>query len=147
MAPGKDVRGTTLLVEDGEVLIVKEGKSKNLWSLPGGRLGHTWDQDAPDGKGAPEAIISTAVRENHEELGLRTMNAERLYHCDHESHSNQHKVTLITTTDEPRIKDGELKAWKWWDGKEPIPQTDGCREILRRYREGVEASTSPPGGA
>jgi 8-oxo-dGTP pyrophosphatase MutT (NUDIX family) len=69
---GKRVRGTALVFRDNAVLLVRD-RGQTAFSLPGGK----------HDKG--EALLCTAVRELHEELGMRVWKAERIYRCDRRS--------------------------------------------------------------
>lgn len=117
---GKRVRGTALVFRDKAVLLVRD-RGQTALSLPGGKLDNG------------EALLFTAVRELHEELGLRVWRAERIYRCDYESRHNFHKVTLVDTTDDPQIQSRELDDFMWWDRKSNIPRFSHVDAILELY--------------
>jgi 8-oxo-dGTP pyrophosphatase MutT (NUDIX family) len=121
---GKRVRGTALVFRDNAVLLVRD-RGKTAFSLPGGE--HE--------KG--EALLCTAVRELHEELGLRVWKAERIYRCDHEGSTRLHKVTLVETTDDPRIESRELDEFMWWDRTSDVPRFAHVDAILRLFDRGT----------
>lgn len=118
--PTKRVRGTALIFRENAVLLVRD-RGRQAFSLPGGRCDNG------------EALLCTAVRELHEELGMRVWKAERIYRCDYESHQNLHKVTLVETTDDPQIQSRELDDFVWWDHKRDVPRFAHVDAILRLY--------------
>ena len=118
----KKLRGTALVFRDDKVLLVRD-RGVTSFSLPGGSR-----------KGNEEPFLCTAVRELYEELGMRARKAERIFDCDFESMHSFHKVTLIDTTDDPRVNDGELAEFLWWDQQTPVKRFAHVEAILRRYR-------------
>jgi ADP-ribose pyrophosphatase YjhB (NUDIX family) len=65
------VRVTGVLIEEGQILILKQAVSKErAWSLPGGRVE----------KG--ESLEESMIREMEEETGLKTRIVKLLYLCE-----------------------------------------------------------------
>ena len=65
------IRATGVLIQNEEILLVKQNVSSNRsWSLPGGRVEHG------------ETIGEALIREIQEETGLRAKIKKLLYVCD-----------------------------------------------------------------
>jgi 8-oxo-dGTP pyrophosphatase MutT (NUDIX family) len=47
--------------------------------------------------------LAAAIRELHEELGIRASKAERLPHCDYETSFSRHIVCVVESGDSPRL--------------------------------------------
>lgn len=115
----KRLRATAVVMRGGAVLLVRDRGAK-AYSLPGGR------------RERGETATEAAARELGEELGMRAVRVRRLERCDYESRHNLHQVSLVESLDEPRLADGELEAFMWWDRREPIAAFDHVRAILGR---------------
>ena len=76
--------------------------------------------------------MAAAIRELHEELGMRARKAERMFRCDFEGSVSKHKVSLIETDDEPRLRGKELEEFIWWDMKADIPRFSHVDQILEK---------------
>jgi len=113
------IRGTAVVFRDGKVLLVRD-KGKLKFSLPGGGTQHH------------EPSMAAAIRELHEELGMRARKAERIFRCDLEGSLFKHKVSLIETDDEPRLRGKELEEYLWWDMKTDIPRFGDIDQILKK---------------
>jgi len=113
------IRGTSVVFRDGKVLLVRD-RGKLKFSLPGGGTHHH------------EPSMAAAIRELHEELGMRARKAERISRCDFEGSQSKHKVSLIETDDEPRLRDKELEEFIWWDMKADIPRFSHVDQILEK---------------
>ncbi|MDA3948912.1 MAG: NUDIX domain-containing protein [Spirochaeta sp.] len=85
---GKRVRGTAKVLRRGALLLVQE-QANDHYSLPGGahENGEPW--------------MCTAVRELKEELNLDVRTAERLTGFDFHSKHRAHRVSLLTTDQDP----------------------------------------------
>jgi len=112
-------RGTAIVFREGKVLLVKD-RGKNSYSLPGGGVNHN------------EPSIAAAIRELYEELGMSARKAERVFECDFKGSRSQHKVSLIETDDEPRLRGRELDKYIWWDMKSGIPRYKHVDKIIKR---------------
>lgn len=113
-------RATVIVRSDRGVLLVCE-KGKSRYSLPGGKIERN------------EVALATAIRELHEEVGMRASKAERLPHCDHEASFNRHIVCLVVSDDTPRVVSKELEECRWWDGKEDIPRYPHVDDIMDKW--------------
>jgi 8-oxo-dGTP pyrophosphatase MutT (NUDIX family) len=58
--------------------------------------------------------MCTAVREVKEELNLDVRSAERLHTFDFESTYYAHKISLLTTDQEPVVRSKEILEYVWW---------------------------------
>ncbi len=113
------IRGTVLVFKNHHVLLVRD-KGKTRYSLPGGGVNEN------------EPSMAAAVRELFEELGMSARKAERLFRCDCEGSLSKHKVTLIETDGEPRLRGKELDKFIWWDMKSEIPRYSHVDRILKK---------------
>ena len=120
----KRQRATALVVKDGQYLLVKE-KGGRRYSLPGGGI----ERD--------ESALVAACREVSEEVGMLAYSAERLFDYTSAESVNHHKVVLVEAGGEPRIKDGELDSFRWWDGRETLDVFQHVTSIVERYEAGV----------
>ena len=111
-------RGTSVVIRDGKVLLVRDKGHKNF-SLPGG------------GVKKNEPPLAAAVRELYEELRMSARKAERLFKCDFKGTASAHKVSLVETDDKPILGDKELAEFTWWDRKKPIPRYSHVDQILK----------------
>ena len=110
-------RATVVAMSDHKVLLVRD-KGHRRFSLPGGGVKHG------------EPSIATAARELYEETGLNCSRIERMF--SYRGESNNHKVFLATPTGSPKLKDGELSQFIWWDGKAKIPVYRSVIGILKK---------------
>ncbi len=117
---GKRQRATALVVRDGRYLLVKE-RGRDMYSLPGGGIDRG------------EAVLTAACREIGEELGLRAYEAKRLFDHATEQGSTLHKVVLVLAGGTPRINDGELDSFRWWDGGESLKMFPHVSGIVGKY--------------
>ena len=78
--------------------------------------------------------MGAAVRELFEELGMSACKAERVFECDFEGSLSKHKVSLIETDDEPRLRGKELDKFIWWDMKADVPRYAHVDQILKKLR-------------
>ncbi len=117
----KRYRATVVIIKDGRVLLVRD-KNKKQFSLPGGGFKHG------------ETTIEAGAREIREELGLVAQTVERLRHCDCEGRETYHKVcqAALNESFQPRIRDGELAEFTWWDMRSRIPVFDHVEAILSK---------------
>ena len=115
------VRGTAVVFRDDKVLLVRD-KGKHRFSLPGG------------GTNRNEPSLAAAIRELYEELGMSARKAERIFWSDFKGSFNEHKVSLIETDDEPRLRGKELDKYIWWDMKKDIPKYDHVCKILEGFK-------------
>jgi 8-oxo-dGTP pyrophosphatase MutT (NUDIX family) len=114
-------RGTAVVFRNGKVLLVRD-RGKHRFSLPGG------------GTQPNEPSMGAAVRELFEELGMSARKAERVFECDFEGSLSKHKVSLIETDDEPRLRGKELDKFIWWDMKTDVPRYAHVDQILKKLR-------------
>jgi len=117
-------RGTAIVLRDNKVLLVRD-KGKNKYSLPGG------------GTNKDEPSMASAIRELYEELGMSAKKAERIFRCDFKGSLNKHKVVLVETDDEPRLRGKELDEFIWWDMETEIFLYDHVKAILGKLGENV----------
>ena len=117
-------RGTAIVLRDNKILLARD-KGKTKFSLPGG------------GTKNNEPSMAAAIRELYEELGMSAKKAERIFRCDFEGSLNKHKVVLIETDDEPRLKGKELEEFIWWDTETKIPIYDHVKAILGNLEKKV----------
>ena len=110
-----------MVFRDGKVLLVRD-RGKRRFSLPGG------------GAQPNEPSMATAIRELSEELGMSARKAERIFRCDFEGSVSKHKVSLIETDDEPRLRGKELDKFIWWDMKTNVPRYAHVDHILKKLR-------------
>lgn len=115
------IRGTAVVFRGERVLLVRDRGDKKF-SLPGG------------GTNQHEPSIASAIRELYEELGMSTRKAERIFNCDFQGSLSHHKVSLIETEDEPRIRGKELSDFIWWDMKNNIPRHTHVDQILAKLK-------------
>ena len=115
-------RATAIVRSNNNCVLLVRDKGKAHFSLPGGKI----EKD--------EVALAAAIRELHEELGLRANKAERLTHCDYEATSNRHLVCQIHSNDSPHINNHELDEYYWWDGKQNIPRYPHVDHILSNAR-------------
>lgn len=121
--PHKRRRATALVIQNGKYLLVRD-QGKSEFSLPGGGIK----------KG--EAVLTAACRELGEELGLRAYRAERRSDLDFEGGVTAHKVVRVHAGGSPKINDGELAAYRWWNGKDPAPSVfHHVKAIISRYEK------------
>jgi len=113
-------RGTAVVFKGGKVLLVRD-KGKHKFSLPGG------------GTNEDEPSMAAAIRELYEELGMSARKAERIFRCDFKGSLSKHKVTLIESDDEPRLRGKELDKFIWWDMKSDIPRYSHVAHILKNF--------------
>ncbi len=118
----KKRRATALVIKDGKYLLVRD-KGKKEFSLPGGGIE----------KG--EAVLTAACRELSEELGMLAYKAERRSDLDFEGGVNAYKVVRVHAGGNPKINDGELAAFKWWNGKDQLPLFKNVAVIISRYEK------------
>jgi len=78
--------------------------------------------------------MGAAVRELFEELGMSAHKAQRVFECDFEGSLSKHKVSLIETDDEPRLRGKELDKFIWWDMKTDVPRYAHVDQILKKLR-------------
>jgi 8-oxo-dGTP diphosphatase len=99
-------RATVLLCSDNKILLVMD-KGHHKWSLPGGGVKH-----------GEESYVA-AKRELKEELGITVGKLSWLGHVG--GIFSRHSI-FVTNTFEGHIhiKDGELKKYFWWDGKDHL---------------------------
>jgi len=114
-------RGTAVVFRKGKVLLVRD-KGKHRFSLPGG------------GTHANEPSMAAAIRELCEELGMSARKAERVFKCDFQGSLSKHKVSLIETDDEPRLRGKELDKFIRWDMKTDIPRYAHVDQILKKLK-------------
>ena len=102
-------RSTCVVIRDGKLLLVADGKS--IFMLPGG------------GVDAGETIKAAAARELHEETGLIATRTEFLY--EFESASNRHHIFAVEAEgeiDAGKIEvGGEIHGFLWWDLESNLP--------------------------
>jgi 8-oxo-dGTP diphosphatase len=111
-------RGTTVVIRDGKVLLVRDKGHKNF-SLPGG------------GVNKNEPPLAAAVRELYEELRMSARKAERLFRCDFKGTASEHKVSLVETDDQPKLGDKELVEFIWWDRRRDVSRYAHVDQILK----------------
>ena len=113
-------RSTCVVIRDGKLLLVADGKS--IFMLPGG------------GVDAGETIKAAAARELHEETGLIATRTEFLY--EFESASNRHHIFAVEAEgeiDAGKIEvGGEIHGFLWWDLESDLP----VFRTSRRYETG-----------
>jgi len=114
-------RATAVIMRDCKVLLVRD-KGRHDFSLPGG------------GFKRGESTVQAGAREVYEELGLRTVSAERLRHCDLEGRRAKHKVCLLETRGGPYLKSRELDRFIWWDMKSELPVQGHVKYILGKLK-------------
>ena len=112
-------RATAVAIRNKRVLLVRD-KGKEKYSLPGGGI-H---------KGEPS--ISAAARELFEETGVNCSKIE--WQFPYEGKIQQHQVFRVTPQGDPKIKDGELNDFVWWDGKWKLSVDNHVTQILKRMR-------------
>lgn len=120
--PKKRRRATALVIQDDQYLLVRD-KGKKEFSLPGRGLN----------KG--EAVLTAACRELSEELGLKAYKAERRSDLDFEGGVNAYKVVRVHAGGKPKRNDGELAAFRWWNGKDKLPLFKNVTAIISRYEK------------
>ncbi|MFA5309594.1 MAG: NUDIX hydrolase [Dehalococcoidales bacterium] len=99
-------RGTLLIQSRGKILLVMD-RDHHTWSLPGG------------GVEKGEKSFQTAIRELHEELGLRVRKLHWLGHFKgalslHSIYFSNHPKGNI------HLQTKELKRYLWWNKKSQI---------------------------
>jgi mutator protein MutT len=113
---GLMVRPTAILIEDGEILLVRQEVTETRrWSLPGGKLE------------SGETIEQCLIREVKEETGLDITIDELLYVCDRFYKGNQvvHMTFLVKRT-------GDRPEETEWTHNDPKPS--GSSERRREIR-------------
>ena len=113
------LRGTAVVRRNNNVLLVRD-KGHKRFSLPGGGVNHN------------EPSLAAAVRELYEELGMRAWKAERIFKCDFKGTASEHRVSLVETDDEPRLRGKELDRFVWWDRKSDVPRYAHVDQILKQ---------------
>ena len=113
-------RGTALVFRDSKILLVRD-RGKDKFSLPGGGTNHN------------EPSMAAAIRELYEGLGMSVRKAERIFRCDFDGKLSKHKVSLIETDDEPRLRGKELDQFIWWDMKSKISRYTHVYQILKSF--------------
>lgn len=126
----KRYRATVVIFRDGKVLLVKD-KGRDDWSLPGG------------GFKKGETTIQAGIREVNEELGVKTVSAERLRQCDFEGRRAKHKVValMLEQNAKPSIRSKEISDFTWWDMKSPLKAQGHIGYILNKLGK-IEAPKS-----
>ena len=110
------LRATVVVIRGHEVLLVMD-KGRSRYSLPGGVK-----------RGEPS--IAAAARELYEETGLNCSKIE--WQFSYRGRVQRHKVFRATPVGDPRLKDGELSRYVWWDGKRDLPVEAHVSDILGR---------------
>jgi len=108
-------RATVVLIRNGSVLLVS-GQS-GQFSLPGG------------GIEPGEQSVEAAVRELHEETGLRATRTEYMFVWA--SSANRHHVFRVEADGEVEVG-AEISDFQWWDGRESLPTHAHVAAILAR---------------
>lgn len=110
-------RATVVAIgRDNRVLLVMERRGRDRFSLPGGSVERG------------ESSIAAAARELYEETGLNASKIE--WRLEHKSRYNRHQVFLAVPRGQVRLRDGELKEYIWWDGRESIRFRESAVDIL-----------------
>jgi len=115
------------IVETSKGILVVAGRSKKF-ILPGG------------GANKGESRKRAAIRELHEETGLKTKRIKYLFSYvggkwhTHSGKSvrNHAKVFLIEATGKPRPRH-EIKYIDFWNTKSKINLTSGTRKVIEKY--------------
>ena len=76
--------------------------------------------------------MAAAIRELYEESRMSARKAKRLFKCDFKGTASEPGVSLVETTDKPRLKDKELAKFIWWDRKKCIPRYAHVDQILKK---------------
>ena len=91
--------------------------------------------------------MCTAVREVKEELNLDVRTAERLHTFDFNSTYYAHKVSLLTTDQEPVVNSKEILEFIWWHPDSSLVVAPSVRTLWERIvSAGLIASADVPGG-
>jgi len=115
-------RGTAIILKNGKILLVRD-KGKQRYSLPGGGINKN------------EPSVSATAREVFEELGLHVTMVKRLHNCDFKGSLSEHKVCMVQTYGNPRLRGHELDKYVWWDMHENIPVYEHVTYILGKMKE------------
>ena len=120
----KRYRATVVIFNDDRVLLVRDRGRKDFSLLGGDFKKH-------------ENTIQAGIREACEELGIKTISAERLRHCDLHGRRANHKVCMIMMdmTHKPYLKSKELEEFIWWDMKSKIPVQGHVIYILKKLEK------------
>lgn len=143
-------RATVICTRGATVLLVKE-KSKETWSLPGGRIDRHKDYEISENCKECHDIMHSygctdicqkhgrkvfsqmaAVRELREETGLKASGWKFLFHFA--GSYNYHSVYLARSNEgNIHLQKSELKDSLWWDGKTQIHLSGATKSILAKY--------------
>ena len=117
----KRYRATVVVIQDGELLLVRD-KGCRDFSMPGGGFKHG------------ESTVQAGVREVCEEIGgLTIVSTERIRCCDFEGARAKHKVCRITVKGNPYIRQHhEIDKVIWWDMKSKLSTQGHVKYILSK---------------
>jgi len=115
----KRYRATVVVLQDNKILLVRD-RGQHDFSLPGG------------GFKKGESTIQAGAREIYEELGLKTVSAQRLRYCDLEGRRAKHKVCSLEVKGKPHPKGRELDKFVWWDMEQELPTQGHVKYIVER---------------
>jgi len=121
----KRYRATAVVIRDGKVLLVRD-RGRHDFSLPGG------------GFKRGESTVQAGAREVYEELGLKTLSAERLRRCDLVGRRAKHKVCLLEVSGEPYLKSREIDRFVWWGMEEELLIQGHVRYILGKLGDRIK---------
>ena len=113
------LRATAVAIRKGRVLLVRDRGTQGF-SLPSG------------GVHSGEPSIAAAARELYEETELNCSKIE--WQFRYKGGIQNHRVFRVTPQGEPRLKDGELVEFVWWDGKRKLRTQKHVIDILRQMR-------------
>lgn len=113
----KRLRATAVAIRNGRVLLVRD-RGNSSYSLPGG------------GVHRGEPSISAAARELYEETGLNCSKIE--WQFRYSGGVQDHRVFRVTPQGEPRVRDGELAGFVWWDGRKKLRTHRHITAILKK---------------
>ncbi len=115
MATALRERATVLVIRDENVLLVRDVGPN--YGMPGG------------GIESGESATDAAIRELHEETGLKAKKTEYMFTW--ESSINRHRAIRVETEGDVEMGLG-ISDYTWWDRKAALPLYPHVEAILKR---------------